>query len=215
MPIFQRMLSLMLKPWAIIMAIVFIALAYFYLDKDIALYCHNHILHERLPILKFITLFGNIRFFLVALPIFALISSYILHKKPLALKAWMLWVMVLFPGIINFILKIAIGRARPIGLIENKLFGFYGPGFEHKFQSFPSGNTETITSLMIGFLILYPKYYYWYFAAIFLVAASRVLLTFHYLSDVLATFYLVVLELGLLFFIVKKKYPNIYGTVFK
>lgn len=215
MPIFQRMLSLMLKPWMILMAIAMIAFAYFYLDKDITLYCYNHALIEKFPGLQIITLLGSVKLALILLPIIALISFYGLHKKSLAFKAWVLWGMVLFPGIINLFLKIAIGRVRPIGLIENQEFGFYGLGFENKFQSFPSGNTQTITGLMIGLLIFYPKYYYWYFSAIFLVAASRVLLTFHYLSDVLATFYLVILELGLLFFLLKKKYPNIYEKICK
>ncbi|TAL65182.1 MAG: phosphatase PAP2 family protein, partial [Legionella sp.] len=61
--------------------------------------------------------------------------------------------------------------------------------FKDSFWSFPSGHAVTIAAVVSGLGVLIPKYFYYLLAIALLVAASRVMLCRHYLSDVMIGFY--------------------------
>jgi membrane-associated phospholipid phosphatase len=215
MQAFDKMLSFMLKPWVMVVSLGIVMLSYTYVDKDLALYMYSFKLRENLPILNWITFLGKPEIYLVILPVFAIICAYIFRRKTWAMKAWMLWLFVLYPSLIAFVLKSVFGRARPIVFFDNQDFGFFGWHMSRDYRSFPSGHTTTMAGLMVGLLILFPRYRYLFLPLGILVIASRILLTYHFMSDVLASFYLVVLELGLLLYIMRRKFPKICGLVIK
>ncbi|MDF1757474.1 MAG: phosphatase PAP2 family protein [Legionellaceae bacterium] len=210
---FDKILSFMLKPWVIITFLLLIIISFMYIDTPLALYVNSLDLRKNTPVLTWITFLGAARIYLIAIPILALVATYIFNKKILGLKIWMLWIIQLYPAVVTFVLKNFIGRARPFVYFDDKTFGFFGWTSYSEFHSFPSGHTTSMTTLMMGFIILFPKYRVFVSVMGFLVILSRVLLTFHYLSDVLATFYLVMLELGLLMYVVRRKYPKICELV--
>lgn len=215
MPIFNKILSVMLRPWFIVLYFLFAICSYFYLDKEIATYFFSFNLRKNLFLLNWVTNFGSGKIYLLFLPVIAVFFGYIKHNKSLAMKTWILWVFVFYSSVIAMALKTILGRARPVVYFNQESFGFFGWHSERQFHSFPSGHTTSITSLCIGLLILFPRYCYYWIALCLLVIISRVLLTYHYLSDVWVSFYLVFLELGLFTYIMQRKFPKTYELVLK
>ena len=215
MSIFNKILALFLRPWFILIFFTFVAISYFYLDRDIALYAFSLNLRKELYFLNWITFFGSAKFYVLFLPVLAVIFGYVLRKKSWALKTWMLWVVVLYPSLITLVFKMILGRARPIVYFNQEDFGFFGWHTERQYHSFPSGHTTAVTSLCVGLLILFPRYFYYWATICLLVLLSRVLLTYHYLSDVCVSFYLVFLELGIFTYIMQRKFPKTCELVLK
>lgn len=215
MSIYYKYFGFMFKPLFVVLYFFLSIFSYFYLDKSISLYFHELHLNENLVILTWITNLGMSKLYLAGLPLLAIIFYYIFHKKKLSLKFGVLWFLVFYPTVVAGVLKNLLGRARPVLLFDKNEFGFYGWHLEGIFHSFPSGHTTTITSLLIGLTILFPRYFAYWASLCVLVMLSRIMLTFHYLSDVLVSFYLVFLELGVLLYIMQHKFPKICEKILK
>ncbi len=95
-----------------------------------------------------------------------------------------------FPGVISHLLKILLGRSRPSELFSHHMYGFYFWQFHNNMWSFPSGHTTTISGVTTALSFLLPRLWGIFFAVCLLVAASRVILTAHFVSDVMAGMYL-------------------------
>jgi membrane-associated phospholipid phosphatase len=98
-----------------------------------------------------------------------------------------------------------LGRSRPELLFNDGLYGFYGLKLSSKFWSFPSGHTSTIMGFVFGLCIVFPRDMYAFILTGFTIATSRILLTHHFLSDVLMATYLSFLEISLFYYWVKRK----------
>lgn len=120
-------------------------------------------------------------------------------------RAWYLLGCVLVANLVCFVLKVALSRARPDLLFSSNEFGFYWFRMGKYYWSFPSGHTTTVVSLAVGLGVLFPRYFYAALGVALLVAASRVLLYYHYLSDVMTGFYLTVLVVGFYTHYLKQK----------
>lgn len=94
------------------------------------------------------------------------------------------------------VLKVIIGRTRPDLLFSNELYAFSPMSFNHHYHSFPSGHAVTIFALAFSFSYLYPRLKIPLILAATLLASTRILLTYHYLSDVIggALFALIVVH---------------------
>jgi membrane-associated phospholipid phosphatase len=94
-----------------------------------------------------------------------------------------LFLAITLPGIVGNILKHQIGRRRP-----SELGPFtYDPfSWQHAFSSFPSGHATTAFAVMVAFGALFPRLraLLWIYAI--LIAISRVVISTHYPSDVMA-----------------------------
>lgn len=86
---------------------------------------------------------------------------------------------------IGSVLKYAIGRARPILYFNDHIYGFHFLTNDKIFHSSPSGHTLTIFALAAMASILHRRFAPLFFTIAVLVGTSRVLLTEHYISDVL------------------------------
>ncbi len=215
MHIFDKIWGFMMKPWFCILFLCLAVFSYVYLDKSISLYFYGLHLNEKLAILTWITNIGISKIYLAGLPVLAILFAYVLRKKNWALKSWALWLIVLYPTLIAWSLKTILGRARPVLLFTKQEFGFFGWHLERNYHSFPSGHTTTITSLAIGLTLLFPRYFIYWASLCLLVMLSRIMLTWHYLSDVLVSFYMVFLELGVLFYIMRRKFPKTCELILK
>ena len=194
---FERLLAIMMKPVIVFSYIGLIIISFIYLDRPIAYYFHDLDLQQRLPILNWITLLGFGWLYIVTLPLVALFFRYQYTNKKWEIRAWFLFVCVLFPTIICFVLKGMLGRSRPELLFSDHYYGFYGPSYHASWLSFPSGHTTTIMGFVFGLGVLFPRYCWAFILSGLMVASSRILLTQHYLSDVLVASYLALLEVGL------------------
>ncbi len=116
-------------------------------------------------------------------------ASWSAHRaERLNRLAWtpaFLFLAVAVSGIVADVIKILAGRARPKILFNDGLFGFQGLRFQADYWSFPSGHATTVAALATALWILWPRHLRIYLAAAGLVAASRVIIDAHYLSDVI------------------------------
>ena len=153
--------------------------SFFFLDQPIANFFHLH----PLSVFSFITSFGNSAAYLVvSLLLFIWFRK---KKRLLAKKALFIFASIAISGIIVDILKIIIARPRPKIYFSEHL---YKPEFfklKAAFWSMPSGHSATAFALGVGLGLLYPRYKYLFWFLASLVALSRIILTQHFLSDVL------------------------------
>ena len=195
---FERLLAAMIKPWVMVSYVGLIVVSFLYFDQPIAYYFYNVDMRTNLPLLTWITHLGIGGVYFTLLLLFALYFRYINKKPYWESRVWFLWLCVVVPSIICFGLKVMFGRARPGLLFDENLYGFYGMQLHAPYWSFPSGHTTTVMGLMFGFAALFPKYCYGFILFGVVIVSSRIILTHHYLSDVLLASYLALIEVGLL-----------------
>ena len=115
------------------------------------------------------------------------LATYIIYRKrqPLFAKYGLFIVgSVAISGIISGLIKITVGRFRPVKYFREDLYGFDGWHFnDYKFNSFPSGHTTTGFAVGVALALLYPRYAAIFIGFGFFVAFTRVATTVHYVSD--------------------------------
>lgn len=204
---FQRLFIIMTKPQVAILYLGLVIGLVLYLDKPLSTYIFDADLRKHFPILSYITKAGvGVLYF----PVFfglAIFFRYI-RKNPLwEARSWFLFLCITVPTAICVLLKIVLGRARPNLYLQSSehFYGFYGFKTDANFWSFPSGHTTIIMGVSLGFSILFPRYFLAFILFGLSVAFSRVLLTHHYLSDVLFTIFLTLIEVACLLSLLKRK----------
>jgi undecaprenyl-diphosphatase len=104
----------------------------------------------------------------------------------LAVRLGFLFVAIGLPGLVFTILKRLIGRARP--LVEGAADPFiYRPlSWTVQYASFPSGHATDAFAIATAIGVLWPwtRWFMWSYAVA--IAASRVVVTAHFPSDVIA-----------------------------
>ncbi|HLI19979.1 MAG TPA: phosphatase PAP2 family protein, partial [Stellaceae bacterium] len=110
-------------------------------------------------------------------------------------RAWIarsafVFVAIALPGILADIMKPVFGRARPVLLFRENLFGFAWGGAHANNWSFPSGHSITVAALAVALYAIYPPLWPAYALLALAVMASRIVLDQHYLSDVIAGAYI-------------------------
>lgn len=103
-----------------------------------------------------------------------------------AWRALYLFVAVAGSGLAVDLTKVIFGRARPKLLFADGFYGFSWGALRSDYWSFPSGHATTMGALAVGLSLLWPRGLPLFLVAALLVAASRIIVTAHYLSDVLA-----------------------------
>jgi membrane-associated phospholipid phosphatase len=159
-------------------------LSYFFLDIPVVNWCRT-LSRSSLDILEIITGFGvSTAYLIVSFLLFVFFRFY--RKRDIfASQSMFVFASVAASGIIADIVKWIAGRYRPVMLFNEGLYGFsfFQAGYE--VNSFVSGHTVTAFSLALALSYLYPKYRFLFFPAAVAIAASRVLLSVHFLSDVI------------------------------
>lgn len=94
---------------------------------------------------------------------------------------------VALSGLLINMLKIIIGRARPKMWFNEGIYGFAPFSFtDSDYHSFPSGHANTIITLALALCFFVPRPRRWILLALgCVVAFSRVVITAHFLSDIL------------------------------
>ena len=102
-------------------------------------------------------------------------------------RSWLfVFSALLAGGIAVNVLKVVIGRYRPRYLFSDDTWGFAPFNFDTSMNSFPSGHAQSICTAMVALTLLFPRIWPVALVTAALVAASRVVLSVHFLSDVLA-----------------------------
>jgi membrane-associated phospholipid phosphatase len=106
-------------------------------------------------------------------------------EKTKASNAFLIFYSVLSAGVLVKVLKIFIGRARPIFFEALDMVGFYLPSLDWAFNSMPSGHTTVTFAGLVMIGMLAPKYKVLTWTLAILVGFSRVAVGAHWPSDVL------------------------------
>ncbi len=168
-------------------AIAFI-IAYEWIDIPLARALQNIDPTTR-AIFGFITRLGEGGVYLVPLGLIFL-WAWIKRESLWATRTGFIFVTIAVPGIFADIMKPVFARARPVLLFRENLFGFTWASPHANAWSFPSGHSVTVAALAVALYAIYPPAWPAYALLAFFVMASRIILDQHYLSDVIAGFYI-------------------------
>jgi membrane-associated phospholipid phosphatase len=130
------------------------------------------------------TLGDSLWYFIILVPAF--IYFWFLAKNKLWSKRIIfILVSLSISGLLNLLIKWLAGRYRP-NMLEKGYFGFNYFGVGYDLNSFPSGHTVTAFSLAAAVSILFPRAGIAAFIIAISIGITRIILTSHYLSDVIA-----------------------------
>ena len=107
-----------------------------------------------------------------------------LKNQEYATMALYIFMTNVIAGIGVWFFKIPFGRMRPEFYLDEGLYGFTWFAIDADYASFPSGHTITIISTAVALSLLFPRLKYIFLPIGAVVAFSRVVVTAHYLSDV-------------------------------
>ena len=99
--------------------------------------------------------------------------------------AFLILCSVLSAGIVVKILKVLIGRARPVFFEALGMSGFFPPSFDWAFNSMPSGHTAVSFAGLVMIGMLAPKYKPLTWTLAIIIGLSRVAIGAHWPSDVI------------------------------
>jgi lipid A 4'-phosphatase len=171
-----------------------ILLSILFLDRPLAVFFRGQ--DERLRgVFEFITQFGLSKGWLIgaALIWFALIAAARLPR--FAARAAQLieysrapllfFTALAASGLVVDLVKIIAGRTRPKLLFSDGIFAFTGWSTHADHWSFPSGHTANAVAIALALSAIAPRGRPLYILFALLIAASRIVITQHYLSDVM------------------------------
>lgn len=174
------------RSWVFVTFLIAVAIVFswHFIDRPLAEFFYTH---DTMPIYAVpgvLTELGEGSFYIIGS---LLLYLFWRKAKPvMARAALFVFTTTILAGIITNIIKVIFGRARP-GLYEREeVFGFFWIEFDVALRSFPSGHTTTAIGTSLALALLFPRYRWLLISLGVIIASTRVILTNHYLSDVLA-----------------------------
>lgn len=175
------------------------AISFFLFDKPLTLFFQQFNAGLWQSVWKTITKAGQSEWYLVGgLLLFAVFRK---RNRRLSAGGLLLFSTVAASGLAADLIKVTLGRARPKLFLQQGIYGFdlFHWHVEHAWTSFPSGHSATALSAALSLSLLYPRFRAAFIVAAMVIAASRVALCQHYLSDVVAGSALGALTVALLY----------------
>jgi membrane-associated phospholipid phosphatase len=179
----------MKKKWiaafVLLICAVLVAVSYNYWDIPLAYYCEK-LSRSILNIAETVTITGDSKWYYILF-----IPAYIVFRFARKNKLWsnrilFLLISISASGLFNMLIKWLAGRHRPTNLFKSGLFGFDYFEIIYASTSFPSGHSVTAFTLATAICILFPRWSVPAFVAAVAIGMSRIIITSHYLSDVIA-----------------------------
>jgi len=137
-------------------------------------------------VFRAISRLGDSRVYLVATAFVFVALRFVRRSDALWPFALYAFCSLAATGITVYVLKVAFGRTRPGSLFEYDRHEFILMTFNGSTQSFPSGHSAIIATAAVLLALLAPRLTSVWAAIAVTVAASRLLITYHFLSDALA-----------------------------
>jgi membrane-associated phospholipid phosphatase len=134
----------------------------------------------------FLTRFGNALWWLAPSLGLFLVARFIWRSPAWAARALFLFTSVSTCGILVDLLKLLAGRARPELWFTQGIYGFSYPHLQALYQSFPSGHAACASGAGVALCLLFPRHRPIWVAVALVLGLTRVIVTAHYLSDVVA-----------------------------
>ncbi len=175
--------------WGLALAVVVLlcGVCFVYVDKPVAIWMHGqrHTLLRRF--FNVVTNLGESQWYLV--PGLVLFIAYRKSRAFVAQAGLFLFTTVAASGLSTDLIKYVLGRARPSLWFEHGFYGFHWFHGAHAWSSFPSGHATTAFSAALALALLFPRHRWTCLVAAAAIAISRVVLTHHYVGDILAGAY--------------------------
>ena len=163
-----------------------IIISYFHWDIAIAYYCKKELSGSVRNIAQIITILGDAKWY-YGLLITAFIFVYFIKKNKLFTRRVIyIFFSLITAGIVNTAIKWLAGRHRPKNLFDHDLYGFSFFGMGYELTSFPSGHTSVVFCIATAISILFPRLCLPVFITALIIGMSRVIITSHFLSDVIS-----------------------------
>jgi len=161
-----------------------VAASYFWVDLPVADYFHGLKDSRLYEAFRTITVLGESQWYLAA----GLLAWAIFRRSRAreASAGLFLFTSVAASGIVANLLKSLLGRARPRLHFNDNVYGFDPFQIEYARLSFPSGHAATALGTATVLAVLFPRFRTVFLLAGMIVAVSRVVLTQHYVSDIVA-----------------------------
>ena len=170
----------------ILISILFAIISYFYIDIQLNTAIENNITDNVKYVAEIITDIGNGKYYYTIL-ILLILYFYLINKnKNLLRKVNFSLLLMLSANIITYISKFVIGRSRPHMYLSQEKYEFIPFNFNNSYDyaSMPSGHTQTSFTVAVILCTFFPKYKYLFIAIAILSSLSRVVLSAHWLSDI-------------------------------
>lgn len=177
-----------------LVSIFFIVICYFFVDRQVVWFAHEHNLRQY-SILYFFSdyLVNIINFTIFFFYIYYFIKMLLKNVSDFDARFLLVANAIVIGQFIKEILKGVFGRYwaetfrnNNPSLIRDNVYGFNWFKFDSSYASFPSGHATFIFSFVVCMWILFPKYRWLYSILAFLVVVGQLLQYFHYASDLIA-----------------------------
>jgi len=178
--------------WAALLCALLVTLCYFFVDRPVAWFVHDHVPHSALLIWP--TLLPPILVRLAPLAVivaFAWWACQPQRRGPMVLLAFSLSLIV--AEAIKDQLKWCVGRYWPEtwvnnnpSLIQDGAYGFHPFHKGVAFESFPSGHTLVVFSLASIAWLLWPRWRWLWSLAALAVVVGLLGMNYHFVGDIVA-----------------------------
>ncbi len=160
--------------------------SYYFIDRPVAHWAKVYCVGKSNTLFLAITQLGDSTWYLVGSAVGFLFFRYVKRYPLYAHRYAFVFASVAVSGIVADMIKAIAGRFRPEMWFTHGLYGFDFFHVTASMISFPSGHTATAFSLAMVLSKLYPKYALIGWAIALAVGISRVMVSMHYVSDVIA-----------------------------
>ena len=166
-----------------------IATSFLFIDAELAKMLENLSINVKRHLKSFSKLFAP-EFHLILAAI-ALPFIFLKRRQTKYQPFLFLYASIFVTGVTVKALKYIVGRSRPSELIKHNIEGFDFFSLKSSYHSFPSGHTCIIFASIYVLSMYFPKQKLLLISLGFIISLVRVVINKHYLSDVIATGFLV------------------------
>lgn len=163
-------------------AVGILLLLFFYIDPYISQFCSG-LPHSYRHYLKAVSYVLSPPLHLLGWSIIYLFTKYKCKGSALFFLSRKIFYSLLLSLSLVYCMKILLGRARPELLVKD-IYGFYFMTQNHHYHSFPSGHASVAACLFFPLLSNFPKYRLYWILLPIILSSSRVLLNYHFVSDI-------------------------------
>ncbi|MBP9841324.1 MAG: phosphatase PAP2 family protein [Simkaniaceae bacterium] len=148
----------------------------FFIDQSLARWI-SALPQVGVSLARFLSVLGEPAFHSLFWPCLALIF----RKAPFI----HLGIAAFLSGSFSTLIKICAGRSRPSLFLTTDTFTWIGFTFRNEYHSFPSGHAALTFALASSIAFQFPKWSFLAFSLATLISLSRLLLSYHYFTDIL------------------------------
>jgi membrane-associated phospholipid phosphatase len=179
----------------IVIMLAAVVVAMFFLDAPAVEWAH-HLPRGTVAVFEHITNAGLSGWYLIPSGVIVLLLAALASQSlprftwgvltALAARCGFFFLAVAVPGLVTTFFKHVLGRARPYVEPAGHPFTFIGLNFDSNYESLPSGHGTTAASVAVAIGALFPRVRGIMWLYVLVIMFSRIVLTAHHPSDVIA-----------------------------